>query len=108
MNKVSNKKFKDGSLYEGELHVDGTRHGKGIMYFLNKHIYFGDWSRDQFHGKGTYVFNSGERFEGDLVNGMKNGKGDFYYINGNVYHGYWKNDEKHGKGELEFANGDYF
>lgn len=50
------KTFRDGSRYEGEMRVDGTRNGKGIMWFENGHIYFGDWDNDFFDGYGTYVF----------------------------------------------------
>lgn len=51
--------------------MNGTRKGKGIMRWKNEHIYFGDWQKDNFHGKGVYIFPSWERFEGDLINGKK-------------------------------------
>ena len=82
--KTTTKKFKDGSTYEGELNTDGTRHGRGIMYFSNNHIYLGDWSNDLFHGNGVYIFDNYERFNGQLSYGRKNGKGDFFYANGNA------------------------
>jgi hypothetical protein len=31
----------------------------------------GEWNNNIFNGNGIYIFSSGERFEGCLVNGMK-------------------------------------
>ncbi len=41
------------------------------------------------HGKGTYIFSNGDRYEGEWVNDMKHGKGTFYYGNGELYIGQW-------------------
>ena len=38
---------------------------------------------------GVYLFQSGERFMGQLKNGQKNGYGTYYYNNGNIYEGNW-------------------
>lgn len=56
--------MKDKSRYEGEMRVDGTRTGKGIMWFARGDIYCGDWLNDFFHGYGIYVHSNGERYEG--------------------------------------------
>lgn len=63
-NRKAQKTFPDNSKYEGEMHVDGTRTGKGIMYFKNGDVYFGNWQNDLFNGQGTYIFNNGERYIG--------------------------------------------
>lgn len=59
--KVSVQSFPDGSKYEGQLNMDGSRDGKGIMYLNNGDVYCGDWSNGQFHGFGSYIFANGER-----------------------------------------------
>lgn len=60
--RINTQSFKDGSSYTGEVHVDGTRDGKGIMYLGNGDIYAGDWKNDKFQGYGTYIFANGERY----------------------------------------------
>lgn len=32
------------------------REGKGINYFKNGNIYFGDYSKNNFEGYGIYIF----------------------------------------------------
>ena len=82
------KQYKDNSEYKGEISIEGTRNGIGIMKFSNGHVYVGEWSNDLFNGKGTYFFDNGERYEGQLKGGRKQGKGTYYYANGNVYVGH--------------------
>lgn len=42
---IFEKKANDGSTYIGEL--DGSlKHGKGIYYYANGDVYFGDWIKD--------------------------------------------------------------
>ena len=46
------------------------------------------------HGKGTFVFSSGYKYEGDWVNDAMEGQGSLFYPNGALaYEGRWK----HGK-----------
>lgn len=59
--KVTTQSYPDGSTYEGHIHMDGQRSGKGIMYLSNGDVYAGDWQRGNFHGFGTYIFANGER-----------------------------------------------
>lgn len=62
-------------------------------------MYFGDWKEDYFHGEGTYVFRSGEAYEGALRKGLKDGYGIYYYEKGSAYYkGKWKHDLKNGLG----------
>jgi len=39
--------------------------------YQNGDIYVGEWYNDEFNGKGIYIFNNGERFEGELIKGLK-------------------------------------
>ena len=95
--KIQEKLFQDNSRYLGEL-LEGKRANKGIYYYKNGDIYFGDWKDDKFHGKGVYIFAKGERYEGELANGFKTGNGDYQYLNGNFYQGQWREDKKQGFG----------
>ena len=105
---ISSKTFRDGSEYQGELSVSGDREGQGIIEFKNGDVYFGSWKNDLFHGKGSYIFRSQERYYGDLVEGNREGEGEFFYANGNKYTGSWRNNEKNGRGFLYFSNGNVY
>lgn len=39
------------------------------------------------HGKGTYIWNDGTRYEGDFKNGFRNGKGIIVYKSGDTFSG---------------------
>jgi hypothetical protein len=39
--------------------------------YSNGDIYLGEWKDDIFDGKGIYIFNNSERYEGELVKGLK-------------------------------------
>jgi hypothetical protein len=56
----------------------------------------GDWLNDTYHGYGLYIYNEGERYEGDLVEGMKEGHGKYFYIDGRIYEGAWQADQRDG------------
>lgn len=79
------------------------------MYkYPNGDTYFGDWEEDAFHGNGklsinlgTYAFNSGDVYEGQLNQNSKEGKGTWYYANGSYYSGDWIKDQKNGYGLFE-------
>ena len=43
----------------------GRREGKGIMRYKDGREYKGDWLNDKMHGHGTFVWPTGERYEGD-------------------------------------------
>ena len=50
--------------------------------------YIGDVNRyEKPHGKGTFYWNDGDRYEGDWVNGERTGKGKLTFANGDVYEG---------------------
>ena len=69
------------------------REGQGEMVFAGSgDRYNGEWSKDVFHGFGTYLWNTsvvindqneqelivGRRYEGDWSEGKKHGKGKAY------------------------------
>jgi hypothetical protein len=45
------------------------------------------------HGKGTYLFPNGNRYDGDWVADLKEGYGTLTYVNGEKYEGQWKADK---------------
>lgn len=44
--------------------TQGRKEGKGLYLFKSSDFYFGDWTNNYMDGYGTYVFTSGEVYEG--------------------------------------------
>ncbi len=40
-------------------------------------------------GLGCFKFANGDSYEGDIYDAMKHGKGTYYYNNGGRYEGFW-------------------
>ncbi len=68
MTRIIEKTLPDGSIYEGEILIGGSKEGQGIMVFNKGDVYMGSWKDDKFNGDGIYIFSNGERYEGTLVN----------------------------------------
>lgn len=45
-------------------------------------LYPGKMTNGKLEGRGTLVYENGERYEGEFCQGMKHGKGKYYYIKG--------------------------
>lgn len=66
---VETEEYANGSVYRGQL-VNGEKHGLGIFYLPNRTVlYFGEWKHDKYDGRGTYLYEDGERYEGQLRDG---------------------------------------
>lgn len=63
---------------------------------------------DCTNGKGTFVWPSGSRYEGQWKNGKRNGHGIFTSAQGETYEGEFKDDKFHGTGTYRFKNGDLY
>lgn len=57
---------------------------------------------DCFNGKGTFIHNSGMKYEGEWKNGIRHGNGTLVYPNIYTYTGEWKNNMMDGLGTLEY------
>ncbi|MBI5540792.1 MAG: hypothetical protein HY951_12080 [Bacteroidia bacterium] len=57
------------------------------------------------NGKGVYIFNTGDKYEGEFVNSHLNGFGKYTDVNGNVYTGDFKDDKFSGKGMFVRSDG---
>lgn len=65
-------------------------------------------SGDCTDGTGVYVFDTGQRYEGEFREGRSFGQGTRYFPNGDVYEGEEVNGTRHGEGIYHFADGDVF
>ena len=52
------------------------------------------------HGKNTFNYPNGDKYEGDWLDNKRHGRGIFYLANepfkGDKYDGDWQNDKQHG------------
>ena len=57
--------------------------------FKNKIVYEGEFTLNNFNGKGTYYYPNGDKYEGHFSNGLRHGSGVYHYANGDRYTGTW-------------------
>ena len=49
-------------------------------------------------GRGTFVWASGERYDGEWKGSKENGRGTFTKADGSYFDGFWRDGQKHGVG----------
>jgi len=59
------------------------------------------------HGKGSYVWQDGRRYEGEYQFNKKHGTGTYTYSDGSRYHGEWVDGMQHGVGVIIDADQNY-
>ncbi len=83
--------------------------GNGVYLYNDGNKYDGDWKNGKKNGTGTQVFKKKkEKYDGKWHNDKKHGKGKYTYKNGEVYDGDWVNDHRNGKGTYSYKNGDRY
>ena len=101
--------LEDGGYYIGELTKDEIPNGKGKYIFNNGEIYEGSIIDDKFEGYGKYIYENGEYYIGQWQEDFRNGKGILYYKNGTKkYEGDFLNDKFEGNGKYIWENGEYY
>jgi len=62
--------YKNGTIYDGEIH-NGKEHGIGVYYkFEIKKIYEGEFKEGKLHGRGSFHSKSGIVHEGNFQDGF--------------------------------------
>lgn len=67
--------------------------------------YDGELQEGQRHGRGTCIYEIGDRYEGQWEEGKRHGFGVMTFINGNRHEGNWKANKQHGEGVWTFSDG---
>ena len=67
----------ESGVYKGDV-LNKERDGIGMMYYIGGDIYGGQWQKNNSHGIGMRITNSG-RYYGNFTAGFKNGYGIYYY-----------------------------
>lgn len=83
--------------YEGEMH-SGKPHGRGIYLWHTGERYEGEWRDGKYHGHGTYTDAGGGRYEGGWRHGKRHGWGVESRPEGLVWRGQWRDGLQHGTG----------
>lgn len=81
--------------------------GKYKIVFSNGY-YVGDLIENKRTGRGKYVWNNGNCYEGCWKDDLKHGLGEFTWSNGDKYFGMYQNDYRHGKGTKTYSFGDMY
>lgn len=81
-----------------EVNGEIINHGKGTFEFDNGNKYDGDWKDGKYDGFGEFTHATGEKYQGFWKDNNKNGLGVYDWGEGNKYIGEFKDDMKHGKG----------
>ena len=88
--------------------MNGKKHGLGeatIAKNAGDDRYVGHFREGRMHGRGTYYFSNGGKYEGELAHYQFNGEGSFESPNGDRYVGQFRNGQFSGDGVYTFANG---
>ncbi|KAK4622351.1 hypothetical protein CLAFUW4_06812 [Fulvia fulva] len=73
----------------------------GIVDWLGRPYYEGQWQGKKYHGGGNLIDLNGDEYLGSFNHGLKHGFGQMTYsTSGNVYNGEWEDDLPHGQGTL--------
>ena len=91
-------------IYFGDTDF-GYFSGNGKFAFNTKTEYSGQWSENQFEGKGSLHVPDHGVYEGEFSESLKNGKGTFTWNDKTVYEGEWKKDQMDGAGKYTSPNG---
>mmetsp|Transcript_79924 Transcript_79924/g.232011 ORF Transcript_79924/g.232011 Transcript_79924/m.232011 type:complete len:408 (+) Transcript_79924:31-1254(+) len=96
----------DPGDYDGEVNVQGLRHGRGRYTYPNTFFtYDGEWVEGQKHGQGKLILGDGSLYEGEFKNGEIEGQGRRTWASGAEYTGQFHMGEKHGTGTLSSGGG---
>ena len=73
-------------------------HGKGTFTWQDGRRYEGEYQNDKMHGKGTFTWQDGKKYVGDWEDGKRDGQGVMLYKDGSKYVGDWEDGKMHGYG----------
>ena len=105
INGIGIKIIKTNYIYKGEFSND-EYNGKGLLIKNNSSI-FGDWEEGEINGNVIYKIYSKFEYNGNFENNKKNGFGTEKYQDGSQYVGNFVNNKKNGNGKYSFPNNEY-
>ncbi|MAO71412.1 MAG: hypothetical protein CMD02_02750 [Flavobacteriales bacterium] len=82
--------------------------GKGTYIYDNGNKYVGEIKDGVFDGKGVYTIVNGPVITGDFINGLVEGYAVMDFLDGEKYEGQWVKNKKEGEGTYSWANGNKY
>ncbi|MDC0071013.1 hypothetical protein OAJ38_03500, partial [Rhodobiaceae bacterium] len=80
-------------------------HGKGTYTYADGRKYDGEFKNDTVHGKGTCTYAGGDKYVGEFYRDNRNGIGTYTYADGRKYEGEWKEGTPNGIGTTTYPDG---
>ena len=101
--------YSNGDIYRGEHNSTGQKHGLGIMFYANGHIFQARWKNNIANGSGYYVTPDGTEMIGIWKNNLFHGKKNkVRFPSGSVYEGETALGAITGQGVMTTTDGDTF
>lgn len=97
--------YQGGSRFYGRLVNGKPADGRGTMLYASGNRYDGEYREGQRNGCGTFTFKNGRRYVGEFKDDVFSGRGVWTFENGDRYVGDFKYSKCHGKGKFIFADG---
>lgn len=97
--------YKNGIVYYGEFIAGKPADGKGTMVYPSGNRYDGEYKDGDRNGCGIFDFSNGRRYIGQFKDDQFNGKGTWILETGERYIGEFKDNRCEGKGTFIFFNG---
>ena len=95
--------YKNGAVYDGEW-FGNQRHGKGTFTWASGAKYEGHYQFDRRHSdNGVLTYADGSKYTGSWRNDMRDGNGLFEFPDKSVYEGEFQDNEMTGYGKLTWA-----
>ena len=88
--------------------VGDCTNGQGTFVWDDGDRYEGDWESDMMNGEGTFYFDNGKRYEGSFINNKFHGQGIYTWPSGDKYEGGFSDDKFHGQGTFMWADGETY
>lgn len=105
----STQQLSSVSLPCQDVKVTTTLLGSAAHRYKNGIIYYGDFIEGKpADGKGTMIYPSGNRYDGEYKDGDRSGCGVFDFSNGRRYIGQFKADQFNGKGTWILETGERY
>ena len=93
----------EGYRYEGQW-----PEGEGVLYDINKGLFFGRFSGGVPQGQCTVYFVDGGRYQGEMSGGKEQGYGNYFSSSGKIFAGKFHDDRAHGIDTLYYPDGKVF
>ena len=97
--------YENGATFYGEFANGQPVDGKGTLIYPTGNRYDGQYENGQRQGCGTFTFANGRRYVGQHQADAFHGKGTWILENGERYIGTFENNKCNGPGTFIFVNG---